>query len=442
VRFQVLAIGCGLALLTYIQRQGFVRAMPEVQKTLKFGAEQMGFLSSIWLIAYGIFQVPCGLLGDRLGARHLLTMLVLGGSLFTAATAAVAFFPAGVGATFAALIFLRFLFGAFQAGGFPVWARVVADWVPPPERGSAQGIVWMFSRAGGAMAPFLFLWLFQFFGTWSTPLVVLGALGLVWCALFWPWFRNRPEEMPRVNDAERQLIATGRVAPDETASPERETRNAPRSVLHPPHSTPTPWSRMLQSRSVWGLCLMYGFVGFAGNFTTNLLPIYLDNNLHLSEQTTTTLTSLPLVLGTVSCAVGGLVSDWIIRHWGSRKWGRRCNGGLGLILAGLTILAVPWAEPTWLLALLLSASFFCNDLNMGPAWAASADVGGRYAGTISGAMNMTGQLFGAVGMAFAGIMLHHNETELLFLVFAGCYGLAAFCWLAVDVTKPLLARAP
>jgi sugar phosphate permease len=433
VRYLVLAAGCGLGLLTYIQRQGFVRAMPEVQKTLRFDAEQMGFLSSIWLVAYGIFQVPCGLLGDRIGARSLLTVLVLGWSLLTAATAAVALLPAGIGSTFAVLIFVRFLFGMFQAGGFPVWARVVADWVPLPERGSAQGTVWMLSRAGGAIAPFLFLWLFRFFGTWSMPLIVLGAVGLIWCAAFWPWFRNRPEEMPQVNDAERQLIAMGRVV--------RETSSLPDVKRLMAHAEPIPWARMLQSKSAWGLCLMYGFVGFAGNFTTNLLPVYLDNNRHLTQETTTTLTSLPLAFGIVSCALGGLLSDWIIRRWGNRKWGRRANGGLGLIVAGMTILGVPWAEPVWLLGLLLSVSFFCNDLNMGPAWAAAADVGGRYAGTISGAMNMTGQLFGAVGMAFAGIMLHHDQIELLFLVFAGSYSVAALCWLAVDVTKPLHGSA-
>jgi sugar phosphate permease len=433
VRYQVLAIGCGLALLTYIQRQGFVRAVPDIQKSLEFDAEQMGYLSSMWLIAYGIFQVPCGLLGDRIGARHLLTILVLGWSLFTAATAAVALLPAGLGSTFAVLIFVRFLFGIFQAGGFPVWARVIADWVPLAERGSAQGAVWTFSRAGGAIGPFLFLWLFYFFGTWSTPLVVLGAVGVVWCAVFWPWFRNRPDEMSQVNDAERQLIASGSAAPN--LSPGAEETDSDRLLAK---SEPVPWLQMLQSKNVWGLCLMYGFVGFAGNFTTLLLPVYLKGNRHLSDEMTTTLTALPLALGTVSCVVGGLLSDWIIRRSGSRKWGRRCNGGLGLILAGLTILAVPWAEPTWLLALLLSISFFCNDLNMGPAWAASADVGGRYAGTISGAMNMTGQLFGAVGMSFAGIMLKADETELMFIAFTACYGLAALCWLAVDVTKPLL----
>jgi ACS family glucarate transporter-like MFS transporter len=428
VRYQVLAAGCGLALLTYIHRQSFVRAVPEIQKTLKLDAEQAGYLAFTFLMAYGIFQVPCGLLGDRLGARHLLTILVLGWSLLTAATAAVAFLPAGVVWTLFALIGVRFLFGAFQAGGFPVWARVVADWVPPPQRASAQGAVWMFSRLGGFLGPFLFFWLFRYFETWSTPLVILGALGLAWCAVFWPWFRNRPDEMKQVNDAERRLIAGRDLA---TASDSNVMTRADQPE-------PIPWPQMLRSVNVYALCLMYGFVGAAGNFTTNMLPVYLDKNRQLTPEMTTLLSALPLALGMISCATGGLLSDWIIRRWGNRKWGRRCNGGLGLILAGLANLAVPSAEPTWLLALLLSLAFFCNDLNMGPAWAACADIGGRYAGTISGAMNMTGQFLGALGMVFAGIMLERGEVQTMFIVFTCCYGLAALCWLAVDVTKPLL----
>jgi len=74
---------------------------------------------------------------------------------------------------------------------------------------------------------------------------------------------------------------------------------------------------------------------------------------------------------------------------------------------------------------------------MGPAWAACADIGERSAGTISGAMNMTGQFFGAAGMAFAGFMLQRGHAVTLFVVFGCAYGLAALCWLAVDVTKPL-----
>jgi len=422
IRYYVLAVGCGLSLLTYIQRQSFVRAHPEIGHALDLNKAQFGYLQAAFLIGYGLFQVPCGLIGDRLGARHLLTVLVLGWSLLTGLTALAGFFPASAGGPFVFLLAARFLFGVFQAGFFPVWSRVMTDWTPIAERASAQGTVWMFSRLGGAVGPFLFLALFDLCGTWTTPFWLLAALGVVAAVPFWIWFRNRPDEMPQVNAAERALIARGRPASAAADGSRGGT---------------VPWLAMLGSVNVWALCLMYGFVGSAGNFITNLLSIYLESDRHLSPQATTWLTGLPLAAGIVSCVSGGVLSDWIVRRWKSRKWGRRLNGLVGLVVAGLAIMAVPWAHPVWLLAALLCVSFFCNDLIMGPAWAACADVGERCAGTISGAMNMTGQFFGAAGMAFAGFMLQRNHSEALFLVFGCAYGLAALCWLAVDVTKPL-----
>src|SRR6266478_3524743 len=104
VRYLVLAVACTLAVLTYVQRQGFVAGTPYIKKDLGLNDEQMGYLASVWLVAYGVFQVPGGLLGDRFGARHLLTILVLGWSLVTAATAAVVWLPPGVGWSFAVLI--------------------------------------------------------------------------------------------------------------------------------------------------------------------------------------------------------------------------------------------------------------------------------------------------------------------------------------------------
>jgi sugar phosphate permease len=414
----VLALGCSLALLTYIHRQAFVRAMPEIKDDLGLNAEQMGFLAAAFLVAYGIFQIPCGLLADRLGARHVITVLVLGWSLLTGVSALTGVTSSTVAWQFSFLLGARFLFGAFQAGGFPVWARVMADWIPVSERGSGQGTIWMFSRVGGALSPFLFLWLFQYFDSWRAPLWVLAALGLVWCAIFWPWFRNRPADKPQVSAAEQAIIAAGRTA---------ATRQP----------GPIPWLKLLTSLNVWSLCLMYGFVGFSGNFITNLLPLYLADNRKLTARETTSLSGLPLAFGAVSCVLGGFLSDFVSRRWGSRKWGRRLSASAGLALAGLTLLLVPGVEATWLLALLLSASFFFNDLNIGPAWAACADVGERYTGTISGAMNMIGQFTGAAGMAMAGTMLHRGHTDLMFVVFAGSYALAAICWFGVDVTRPI-----
>jgi len=116
VRYQVLAVACSLALLTYVHRLGFVAAAPQIARGLGLSDAYMGYLMSAFLVAYALFQMPGGLLGDSFGARHLLTFLVLGWSLLTGAVALVADLPAVGLLPFVVLLILRFLFGMFQAG--------------------------------------------------------------------------------------------------------------------------------------------------------------------------------------------------------------------------------------------------------------------------------------------------------------------------------------
>jgi sugar phosphate permease len=415
-----LALACALAVVTYIHRIGFSVGAPEIKRSLGLDKAQIGYLMSAFLVAYGCFQVPGGLLGDRLGGRRVLTILVLGWSLLTGAVALAALLPPLAALPFVFLLVLRFLFGMFQAGGFPTLGRVIADWMPVNERGFAQGAIWMFSRWGGALIPFLMAWLFQVHGSWPVPFVLIAGLGVLWCAAFWPWFRDRPEEMGQVDQAERTLIAAGR----------------PSNLEEP---GPVPWSKMLGSLSVWSLCLMYGFTGFSGNFFTNMLPLYLSEHRHLSPQEPawSWLSALPLAAGSVACILGGSLSDWAIRQWGSRKWGRRFVGLFGLGMAGPAFLATLWIQDLWMLGLFLTLTFFGNDLSMGPAWASCADIGERYTGTLSGAMNMVSALAGACGTALSGYLFEQGRPELVFIIFAGVYALAACCWLGVDVTRRL-----
>src|SRR5262249_42309993 len=234
--------------------------------------------------------------------RHLITALVVAWSLLTGAVSLGIFMPAEV--VFPFLFAVMFCFGLLQAGLFPAWTRVIADWMPVQERASAQGTIWMFSWLGGAVVAFVFAGLIWFFGSWTTVFWVFAGLGFAWALVFWPWFRNRPAETSRVNDAERALIAAGR--DDEL-----------------PVHTPLPWRRMLSSVSVWSLCLMYGFVGFSGNFFTSTLSRYLHDHRDLNQGQTAWLSSLPLACSMAACVLGGVFSDWIIRRTGNRKWGRR-----------------------------------------------------------------------------------------------------------------------
>src|SRR6516165_2906090 len=93
VRYQVLAVACSLALLTYVHRLGFVVGNNEIKSGLGLTKSQMGNLASAFLVAYALFQVPGGLLGDRWGGRHTLTILVFGWSFLTGAVALAAALP-------------------------------------------------------------------------------------------------------------------------------------------------------------------------------------------------------------------------------------------------------------------------------------------------------------------------------------------------------------
>jgi MFS transporter, ACS family, glucarate transporter len=424
VRYRVLAAACVLAVITYIHRVGFATASAEFKEPLGLSDTHISWLMAAFMIGYGLFEMPWGFLGDRFGVRNVLAAIVLGGSVLTAAVSLVVFLPFGLGGIVVFLIVVRFLFGAFQAGTFPAFSRMMADWMPTTERGSAQGAVWMSSRIGGALAPRIVVPLFAFLGDWRVAWALIASIGLAWCAGFWPWFRNRPEDMPQVNRGERKLIEAGRSA---------------RAVHDAGHGA-VPWGRMLRSPSVWSLWLMYGFLGFSGNFYLTLLPTYLKAHRHLDSTTASWLTSLPFAFGVVGCLLGGWLSDAVIRRWGKR-WGRRAVGALGLSIAGMSIAAVPWVEGVVPLAALLILTFFGNDMAMAPSWAAAADIGERYTGVLSGAMNMMGSFMAAIEALIIGRLFQADNLVAPFLILAASYALGALCWAGVDARRSLAETA-
>ena len=431
VRYQVLAAVSVLAVITYIHRVGFATAAAEFKGPLGLNQRQLGYLMAAFGLAYGGFEIPWGWLSDRFGARHLLAVIIIGGSLVTASYPLVAnpavmalapdltfVFPAAT-AVVVFLLVLRFLFGMFQAGTFPAISRVMTDWMPATERGGAQGVIWTASRLGGALSPLLIGRLTWLLGGWKPALVAVALLGAAWCLFFWPWFRNRPVDMSGVNEGELKRIRAG-----QSAQPARKHGHDFKSL-----------ARMSRSKSVWALCLMYGCLGYSGNFFLTLLPDYLRTNRHLDSQTADWLASLPFAFGVVACLTGGIVSDLIIRKTGDRSRGRCLVGATGLVVAGIAVLATLWVSDVRLLGLLLCLTFFGNDLAMAPSWSAAADLGKELAGTLGGAMNMLGSFTMAIMSLVTGIMLEAGWVRLPFVVFACSYALGAFLWFHVDVTE-------
>src|SRR6202521_5837694 len=155
-RWYVLVLISLMYLITYLDRVNISTVAPVISKEFGFDKVTMGVIFSAFVWAYAMFQVPGGLLGDRFGARNVLTIIVAYWSIMTAATAAA------TGAT--SFVVIRFLFGIGEAGAFPGATRAMQLWYQRQERGFVPGLHHRASRLGAAIAPPIVVFIMT---TWS-----------------------------------------------------------------------------------------------------------------------------------------------------------------------------------------------------------------------------------------------------------------------------------
>ena len=196
-RWYILVLISVMYLITYLDRVNISVAAPVISKEFGFDKITMGVIFSAFVWAYAMFQVPGGWLGDRFGARTVLTIIVSYWSIMTAATAAA------FGAT--SFIVVRFLFGVGEAGAFPGATRAMQLWYPPQERGFVQGITHSASRLGAAIAPPIVVLITTALG-WRSVFYICGAVGIVWAIWWYLAYRDLPEEHRLVNPAELEHI--------------------------------------------------------------------------------------------------------------------------------------------------------------------------------------------------------------------------------------------
>ncbi|MDX2166642.1 MAG: MFS transporter [Deltaproteobacteria bacterium] len=410
VRQRVLGFTLVLTAIAYLDRVCISMAAPAMKADLGISDVQMGWVFSAFTLAYAVFEVPSGYLADRFGARLMLTRIVVWWSALTAIT--------GAAWSFASLLVIRFLFGVGEAGAFPSMARTYARWLPARERGRAFGLTLMAGALGGAATQPLVVALLEWMH-WRHTFYLFGAVGVLWAAAWFAWFRDDPHQHRGVDAAELALIGSDPPAPH-------------RAV---------PWGALLRDRNLWALCAMYLFAIYGWYFYLTWLPTYLLRARGFDLRHVGWLAALPLLSIAAGVLVGGWLSDVLTRRWGARA-GRRTPGVIGMPLAALAIVAgitTPTAETS---ALCFAAAAGLAALGVSPAWAVCLEIGGRHAGVVSGAMNTFGNLGGALSPVVIGFGLERwGGWGASLGSIAVCYVLAALCWLLIDPTRPIVAAA-
>src|SRR5688500_1596931 len=89
LRYVALAWACSLSMLTYIDRVCIKQVERDMSSDLGLSPQQFAWVFSAFGLAYALFEVPSGFLGDRYGPRRVLCRIVLWWSLFTALTGLV-----------------------------------------------------------------------------------------------------------------------------------------------------------------------------------------------------------------------------------------------------------------------------------------------------------------------------------------------------------------
>lgn len=500
VRYGVLGFACALSMITYLDRVCFGTVAPYIKEEFDLTDTQRGMLFSAFALSYAAFEVPSGWLGDMFGARRTLIRIVLWWSFFTALTGLI--YPT-LGYAFLCLLVVRFLFGMGEAGAYPNIARAFHNWFPFHERASVKGAVWMAGRFAGGVTPFIVLALLWETGTgndkvvhWRHTFWIFGSLGIIWCLLFFMWFRDRPEEKEGVNQAEIDLIHADDTHPpmprweDETRLQEgvlaKESRlqgatdqqlraglppaasaneeTAPSIDLSKSVSKAVPWEALMTDWNLWALCGMYFCAAYGWYFNITYLPGYLRDYYGFQEEakwsapwwTFSVMAGAPLLLGSVACLLGGWLSDLFIKRTGNRKWGRRLFGVMGHSLCALCYFASIFADSAWLFVLAIALAAFWNDMTMGAAWASCLDIGKKFSGIVAGCMNTVGNLGGfaagfitgwIIDLSKSGAAEGASKEALLeasrpgwtinFIIFGAVYLVAMVLWFRFDPTRPV-----
>jgi ACS family glucarate transporter-like MFS transporter len=373
VRWRLFALLLTIVTLTFIDRFNMNVAAKYIQQEFSLTNVQIGSLLSAFVLGYALFQGPGGWLSDRFGARRVLLAAILWWSAFTAFTAKATLVTwTGLG-VMGSFWLVRFLIGVGEAPALPSVNKMIGRWMSPSERARGSSLFLMAVGLGGTLTPPAIAWVMINWG-WRPCFVLCGALGVL-IALLWEFNSTEsPEQHPKINAAELELIQADRPAS---------------------RSGPVPWSRMLSSTSIYALLVSNFMLGYVTYIFYTWFFLYLVNVRKLAVVSGSYWSTTPFLAILIAAPLGGALSDRMVKRIG-HPWGRRIPVlGTALCSAVLLMLGARVENPYAAIALLAIAAG-CNGVAAVTTWAIPNDLSEHYSGSVAGVLNTTTNLGGAV----------------------------------------------
>lgn len=401
-----------VGVITFLDRINISVAGATMMQDLGLSRKQWGWVLSAFILSYGLMQVPLGVLGDKKGHRNVLTSIVLWWSVFTALT--------GMAGGFVLLIAVRFLFGIGEAGSYPNMTGVIGKWFSRSETGKAQGAIWAASRLGGALTPFIVIPVIALLG-WRTAFYILGGLGLLWSLAWYFLYRDKASDIKGISMAELASL------PSSVQSTEK---------------LEIPWKVILTRKQFWLLLAMYFFYAWGSWFFFSWFPTFMELGRGYTKGQLTYAVAVPFLMSMIGNIAGGFLSDKLSVKYGLRT-GRRLLGAGALAVSAVCMFLAGFIPGKLQVFIFLSLCFGVIDLMLPSAWAICTDIGRRFSGAVSGAMNTAGNIGGFLCASVFGYVVDATGNfNMPLYVIAGMLLISSFLFLNLDPSKPLVEENP
>jgi MFS transporter, ACS family, aldohexuronate transporter len=360
-RWAVCALLFFATVICYMDRQILSLLAPLLQHEIGWTQVQYSRIVIAFAAFYAIGLLCFGRVVDRLGTR-----LSYAGAMLVWSAAAMLHAVAGSVMGFAAV---RALLGIGEGGNFPAAIRTIAEWFPRRERALATGILNSGATIAAVFAPAIIPPLAVIYG-WRSAFIVIGAVGIVWLAVWLPIYHSAGAHVQEEFDVPRDEV-------------EALSARAPR------------WGQLFKKRQTWAFLIAKFLTEPPWWFYLFWLPKWLNESRGMDMQHL----GLPLVVVYAIATVGSIGGGWISSRLLYSGWSVNAARKTAMLICACCVLpsaSVSQVDNLWIAVGIVglaaaahqgwSANLFTTVSDLFPRRATGAVVGiGGMAGAI-GAM--------------------------------------------------------
>jgi MFS transporter, ACS family, glucarate transporter len=414
VRWRIYAFLFVFGFIAYFQQKGLTVAAERIMPEVGFSQMQIGWLEWAFVLGYAAFQFPGGVIGQRLGARLMFTVIGLVAFLATVLTPVIPSMLSGM-ALFVVLFCLQLLMGLAQGSIFPVSSGVMETWFRPERWALIQGLQSMGLQLAAAATPPVVAYLMARLG-WQQALF-WPALPAIAVILLWAWYaRNSPREHTSVT-------------PEEIAELGKEAAQPPPAKVD--------WRRLrhlLSNRSIMLGTFSYVCMNYVFYLISNWCFLYLVQERHFNVLESGWLATVPPLAAAAGAGIGGTLVGIACSRLGN-KWGFRIVPMVALPVSGVLLLVTVNLSNPYAAVVALALSYGIVELCEGPFWGGTMFVARADTMSATGVLNTGGNAGGLIGIPIVAYLSGHGQWTVAFVIGAVFSVLGAVAWLGIDADE-------